>query len=336
MTSLTRFSLIVLLVAALGAGPVLTAFAQGDENPICNGLTAGDCELLESALDRTEAAAAFAMPYWTLNFTLVTEGETIAFEAGGSGAFAEIDGQPAIQLIVEGASISTPDGVASGNTELLILGEMLYLKIEDQWYGSPLDPEQIAPPGGMGDGPLGEAGTLPEIEGLGEALGAGALAFGEAITTTRGPDEDLLGMPVAPFVTTLDVPQMFVGLLALPALQDVLGGALGADGEMFDQLRPEDMLLLLPFIQEMFGESAFTLTQWVGLDDGAIHQVEINAVLDLDAGRLPLDTEDAPPLSASFYLLSGVDARDAVPGLAPPADYLPLSELDESGPLLDA
>lgn len=332
-----HLTLVLLVIAVMAFGPVLTAFAQGGDDPACGGLGVDDCQMVKDAAAMMDGVTAFTAPYYSIDLDLQIDDETVTFYAEGSLVLVETDGDtPNMHLVVDSASISTPDGGSSGVIEIIMLDGMVYIKTNDQWYGGEADVEA-----GMDNldelGPLGALGGMGDMSALDDM---GGLLDGIA-EITRSDDEDMNGQSMAVFTNRINIGQLIVALLTSPAFQDILGSAMGsalggdaADADapgLFDQLRPEDLQLFAPMIQMFLGDTSLSTAQWIGLDDGYIHKVTVDLVVDLDLGSIPIPLDvEVQVIYVTVNFMSEIADFNAAPDIAPPADYKPLDDLDNA------
>lgn len=331
-----RVSVFVLLAAALGVGSPLTVLAQDDTNPLCSGLSESDCQLMVDADKAMDGVASFSAPAWRISLTGEADGDTLAFSATGSARFDMTDERnPAAHMIIESASVTGPDGdTHSGGFEAIVKDKMLYLRVDGVWYGGELDMSKGGPHalGGVLDQLEAPEGTVPDLPDLSNLPDLDMSAF---LTTTRLPDETLMGQSVAVFNTRLDVPWMAASLIAMPFGQGLLGGALGEQMPMFEQLRPEDLPLIAPFMARLLGETGLDLGLWIGAEDGLYHQIALKGVLDFDPARTPFPI-DVGPVMGQFRFVTSIDEIGASFDITPPETYKPLKELHDSGEPVEA
>jgi len=164
MIRLTRFLTVLVVALALIAGPVLSAFAQ-DANPVCQGLSAADCELLRSAMKAQQRLTSISVPAWSINLYLTAEQESVFFEAHGSAAaslpaelaalrdafldiemvtpdtlrafLGQIDSATVqtilnnllLSLVVDGFELETPEESIAGSGALLFKDSAIYLNL---------------------------------------------------------------------------------------------------------------------------------------------------------------------------------------------------------------
>lgn len=179
MKFFTRFLTAFVVVLALIAGPVLSAFAQ-DVDPACQGLSAADCEILQSAMHAQQRLTSFSVPAWSASLYLTAEQETVFFEARGSAALAlpaeltalrdaflgvetitpdallafldQIDSATVgtilngllLSLVIDELELETPEESIAGSGALLFKDSAIYVSLpapsaENTWFGEPLE-----------------------------------------------------------------------------------------------------------------------------------------------------------------------------------------------------
>jgi hypothetical protein len=272
MSRLSRMSALVILVLLVALTPALTAFAQTGGDPICNGLTAADCAVLTGAGDAMDGVDSLSIPSWSLALALMIQGEGIDLQTSGSAPALDFAEPPTVHFIIENAVLTTPDGTESGGLEFITQDNMLFVKVDDEWYGGSAD-----------DQDLDDVGEMPDLGDL-EALGELDLNvdLSGAISTVRGADVEMMGQSMAVFTTSLDPGKALTALLMDPAIGGALGMALGEADLGMDELRPEDLQLVGALLGPMLSKSSISFEQWVGLDDSLIHKIVLNVVIDVD------------------------------------------------------
>ena len=323
---MSRKSLCVaMLVVVLSLGMALPAFAQGDDL-LCNGLDEADCALLMKAQAASEDLQVFSMPYWHINFNFETEDEAVAFDSFGSGAIAlteDMSDPVTVHLDIEDAMIDTSTETESGSAEFLLLDEMFYIRLDDVWYGGPMD---------MMDMETGDMGDMEDMEDMFGDMFEGMdiddpfsmIEFADTVLTTRLADDELHGQDMAVFETEIGIPELVAALLTSP----LTGAFLGEGGFEADGIEPEDVEMLSLMIAPMLGETSLTMQQWVGLDDNMLHKVNVDMVLDLN---LRLLAPEIGELAGEMSLSVEMDDFGVMPELTAPEEYEPLPEAEFEG-----
>jgi hypothetical protein len=318
----SRMFSVMVLVAVL-AMLALPVSAQGSDDPICNGLSAGDCEIITAASKAMDGVSSFATPEWSINFKFDSPEGPVMFESSGTGGGFAVDPDAAnpvdgltVHLNIAEATVSGPDGPQSGSMEIIIYEGMVYLKVDGEWYGGPLE-GNMTPPGA-----LPGQGEMPDLSDLGDLN----IDLTGVLTTERGPDTELLGQSMAVFTTTVDLPQLVTTLLTTPFTGALLG-ALGGTNLDMETPAPEELQFFGAMAAAQLENSSLTLEQWVGLDDGYIHHVAVDAVLALDLSTL---TPEAGMINGEFHFMSDLDAIGEPLDVQVPESYLPLDLLNAS------
>lgn len=336
MKVVKRLSLILCVLVVMVCG-ALPALAQGDDDPLCNGLSSADCKILTDATGKMGEAASFRVPAWSFSFEANLEGEQVSMKGLGS-AHMVLPSDPTqpledmlLHLVIENMTVVSPDGTERIGLQVLITEGMMYLQIDNQWYGGELssgdfgDLTEILPGGGL------FGGEVPTPDEIASAL---QTAVAGATTTTRGEDDEMMGQPVATFTTTIDITQLIIGALSIPEVTSLLGESMGEDLDM-STLKPEDLQMLGSMLGPFFKDSSITFGQWVGLEDGDIHAISLDVMILLDPlllgflapeGKLP--SVQSEPLKIEFHFKADVDDINETFEIAPPAEYLPLEGVE--------
>lgn len=381
MKLLTRFLTVFAVTLALIAGPVLSAFAQ-DVDPACQGLSAADCAILQSAMDAQRRLTSFSVPAWTTNFYLTAEQETVFFEARGSAAVAlpaeltalrdaflgvetvtpdtllafldQIDSATVqtilngllLSLVVDEFELETPEESMAGGGALLFKDSAVYLSLpapsaENTWFGEPLEitESDLAEL----DAALAQLRVALLDEEMDEAFdAAGALLtmqqdlaalVQQHVTTTRLPDDVLGDQPAAVFTTTFDLKDLLADPNLAPTLMTLLENLAEQSPDMGElELNQPQLQLVLVALNLMLTEGAFTSSQWVGLNDGYLHRVTFDAVLNFDLSLFGDEAEDVPagPVVFSASFAADLEDFDAVTPdqITTPATFYPTGEID--------
>lgn len=322
MKYLSRLMSILLVMAIVLGAPALTALAQ-DDNPLCEGLEAADCATLNSAAAAMADVSSFRIPAWSVTLVGSDGNENIDFAANGSGEVM-LPADPAtptegllIHLVIDSVTATTPDsGTKSGSAEVLILGDMIYVNQDGQWYGEQMTQEDIED----------LTGTF-SMDGGAASMDLGALGIDATgiISTMRGADGELEGQAMQSYVTTVDINALLMAVFSSPAFGALIGMGLGADsGEMgMDEMTPEDM--------PMLAGTTISFEQWVGADDNLIHRIALDAVLNFD---MTMFDPEAGSITGELHFMAELGEHGGTFTVEPPADYAPMEELEEAGGLL--
>ncbi len=313
-----RLLSVVVLVALL-AVPALTAYAQDGSDPLCQGLSEGDCALLIGSSAAMENVSSFTTPDWEIRLFISLPGEdgtpdVIDFSARGSTGGFDLspDAEIVLHLVIDEASITMDGETETGSAELIVTQDMAYILYEGEWYGDTLedadmDISQITE--------LGSAASMSSLDELGIDLTG-------VVTTTRDADADMMGQGMAVFVTNVDVGGLLISLLSSPMLGSLLGEELGGEGM---EMSPEDLQMIGMFLTPMLAGTSVASTSWVGLDDNYIHLLGLNVVLSFDLSML---APEIGKIDGEIGFLSGVSNFNAPLSVTVPESYRPGDELD--------
>lgn len=302
-------SLLVIVVVLVA--PTLTVLAQNGDNPICQGLSAADCQELLAAQSAMAMVTSVAMPSWEISFTLnvpaMEPGQApvaIDFAARGSGALSmDMAADVIINLVIDEATITDGAETQSGSAQLIITPTMGYILWEGQWYG-----------GEITDGDLPAADDLAmlgELTNLNESLAMMGLDLTGVINTTRAGDV---------FTSTVNITGLVMALLQSPMLGGMLGDMMGDDmgGMEMDQ---ETIGMLAMFLPALLGSSSLTTT--TGIAGGYQNMLGLDLVIDMDLSLFGLGA-----IQGNVHFMTTM-ADYNMPVMADiPAEYLPIEELD--------
>ncbi len=303
----------VLLALALAA----PALAQGGD-PLCAGLSDADCRLLQGAQAAMAGVSSFSTPSWTIDLNISDGTQQFSFNARGSGAFqfSPDASQLLLHLVIDEASLVTPNGSQTGAAEVILTQDMGYVFFNGEWYGGEITEEDL--------GGLGDVGNLSGLMGGGTAgLSAAGIDLTGVVTTTRGADEQVGGQPTAVFSTDINVAQLLVAVLSSP----LLGQALGAAGDDLGmgEMTPEDIQMMGMFLSPLLGQSKLTLGQWIGLSDNVLYKIALDVVIDVNLSAFDPET---PPLTGNISFVSEIGAINQPVSVSFPSSYRPIEELE--------
>jgi hypothetical protein len=312
---------LLVLITLLAISPALTALAQDGGNPLCNGLSEADCQILVDSEAAMAGLTSFSAPKLSLSFSLTSEGETQTFDATGSGQFT-MGGSPeetAIHLILDEIKTTGPDGDQSASAEIIVIGSMAYVYYNDEWYGGDASETDLSSltdlTGMMG----GAGGVTGELSGLGDPT--------KLMTTVRGDDVTLHDQQVAVFTTSIDIMELLSGLFTSPMAGELLG-QLGGDSmegmEGLSDMTPEQMGMIITMMAPMMEGTSITVTQGVGLDDNLEHLTQMDIVFNLDLSALSPDTK---PIALELHFMMEMADHNQTFEITAPENYKPMSEL---------
>ena len=309
------FSIAVLVT--LLATPFVS-FAQGD--PRCAGLSDADCQIVLQAADQMAGVTSFTMPAFEFYFELSApdsetgETQTVALSAEGNGAISFTSPEEAVvYLYLTSVDVET-DGESQtlNDIELILTPTMQYVKMKGEWYGG----EETTDFSSFDTGSM-DFNTL---------LGSLGVDLTGVVNTTRGDDAQLHGQAMATFTTSIDVGQLLNALLASPAV----GEALGMGGE--EAMSPEEMQMVGALLAPMLAGTSIDAEQWIGLDDGYVHDISLDLVLNLD---MTMFAPEAGVITGELNFDMEVNDFNAPVRVEIPTDYKPLDEMDTSLPSLE-
>ncbi|GAB4429544.1 MAG: hypothetical protein Kow00106_24470 [Anaerolineae bacterium] len=317
----------VLLIVVLALALAAPALAQGGD-PACTGLSDADCQLLLSAGEAMTGISSFSAPAWSLDLNFSDGTQQFSLNASGSGAFqfSADASQLLVHLVIDQASLVTPNGSQAGAAEIIMTQDMGYVYFNGEWYGGELTEEDL---GGLGD--ITDLGSLMgSTEGMGDLSAAGIDLTG-ALSTTRGADEEIGGQPSAVFTTNINVGQLLVAVLASPMVGEMLGAAGGDLG--MGEMTPEDMQMMGMFLTPLLGQSTVSVGQWVGLNDNMLHKIALDVVIDLNLSAFD---PEAAPITGNITFASEIGAFNEPVSVSFPDSYRPIEELQAQLEALNA
>ncbi len=310
----------VLSVLLLALALAVPALAQGGD-PLCNGLSDADCQLLLSVNSAMTGVSSFSTPAWAIDLTLTDGTQEFKFNASGSGAFQFSPGgsQLLVHLMIDQASLVSPEVSQAGSAEIIVTQDMAYIFYNGEWYGTEVTEEDLS---GLGDfsslgGMMGSAG------GIGGAAAAAGIDLTGVLTTARGADEQVGGQPTATFTTDVNVGQLLIALLSSP----MIGQALGMAGDELgmEQMTPEDIQMMGMFLTPLLGQTKLSVSQWVGLNDNLLHKLALNMIIDLQLGMFD---PEVPPITGNISFTTEIGAFNEPVSVSVPTSYRPIEELE--------
>jgi len=310
------------LVAALVLVVPGTALAQ-DSNPVCAGLTDADCQLLTGASAGMDGVRSFSIPSYSINFVLNSASGETTFNVSGSGHLMLPEGLETMEsaegllvhLVMDSASYSTPTDSSAGSGELLILNDMLYVKVNDEWYGGSLEESAEDAEDSM------SSSGLEDLDDLADQFADLGIDITGVVTSVRNPDGDAMGQPTASFTTTVDITALLMAVLQSPAVGEAMG--LGGTGE--DAMTPEDLQMVGAFLGPMFMGTAISFTQSIGTEDNLIHSVALDVVLNAD---LSMFAPEIGAVAGALNFAADLDDFNGTFEVPAPENYRPLEELE--------
>ncbi|MCZ7540123.1 MAG: hypothetical protein M5U29_09450 [Anaerolineae bacterium] len=314
----------IVLVALLALTLAAPVFAQGDD-PLCGGLSDADCQLLLGTTTAMAGLTSFTIPAWALDLNLSDSTEEYVLNANGSAGlqFTPDASEFLVHLIIEQASIVSPDLTQSLAAEIILTQNMGYVNYNGEWYGSEITEEDLAEMG------LGDLSSLSSIlggdtTGLNDVAGLAGIDLTGVVTTTRGADEQVGGQPTAVFTTDINIAQLVMALLSSPMLGEALG--MGGDELGLGEMTPEDIQMMGMFFTPLLSSTTLSIGQWVGTSDQMLHKIALNIVLNLDLSMLD---PEIGAITGNISFMSEIGAFNQPLSVTFPQSYRPIEELEE-------
>lgn len=304
----------VLVIVVLVLSMPMVAFAQ---DPLCEGLSEADCDMMLSALDTVATVESFTVPAWEFTLKFDSGEEVTELSAAGSAGFVIADDiANSVVYIKLDSLVMVPDDPSLPETaELLVVDGFGYVNYDGEWYGEELSESDLADVDEM----LGMVESSGSITGMDESLG---LDLTGVVTTTREADDEMHGQSVAVYSMEVDLMTLLVNALSSP----MVGEALGMGDMGMEEMSPEELSMMAMMFAPILGESGIGAGLVVGEDDGYIHGVELWVDLDID---LSMMGADSPPITGEIYFSAEVTDVDAGFSVDPPASYGSMDELED-------
>jgi hypothetical protein len=316
MKHIARFLLILVVVTV----PVLSVFAQGTTQPLCNGLSDADCKILTDAQAAMASAQSFTIPAWSIAFNMVSGTDTIDLSANGTGAIA-LPADPTdpaaglvLDLVMEQVTMTDTSGTQTLSMEFMIVDKKEYVNANGVWFGGDIPQSDLDTVTSLVSSLRPESGAAPAVD------------LGTSVTTTRGADAD----GAAVFTSQLDVVGLLTAVLSSPLLGEALnaassqGGAVGTD---LSGITPEQLQMMGALFGPMLTGTTISFETKVGLDDGFVHSFALDANLVMD---MTMFSPDAGKITGEAHFAVELADFNAPVEVTPPANFKPLSELDTS------
>ena len=313
MKYVVRMLSVVVLVTLL-ATPFVS-FAQGD--PRCAGLSEADCQIVLQAAEKMMGVTSVTIPSFEFSFELnvpdsaTGEIQSMAVSGDGNGAVSVTSPDDAVVYLYLSSLYVEAQGESQSfnDVELILTPTMQYVKVKGEWYGG----EETTDFSGFDTGSMDFNAVMNEL----------GIDLTGVMNTTRGDDAQLHGQAMATFVSTIDVGQLLTALLASPAV----GEALGMAGEGEGAMSPEEMQMIGALFVPMLAGTTVETEQWIGLEDGYVHDVSMDVVLNLDMSMFEMGT-----MTGELHFDVELDGFNAPVSVEFPTDYKPLEEMDSSLP----
>lgn len=311
MKKLVRVVIIVMLVAF--AVTPLTAGAQGGTNPLCQGLSQADCDVLVGAQAAMAGVTAFSTPEWSISLMLSLPNaetgatETVNFAARGSGGGFDLTPGAAVlvHLKIDEATISDGTTSQSGSAEVILTPTMGYILFNGEWYGGAIE---------EGDLPVSDLAAITQVGDLGTALGSLGIDLTNVLSTTRTDEGG-----AAVFTTTVNLGTLITTALGSPMVGALAGEALGGGTEMSAQ----DLAMVGMFLTPLLANTS--LSSYLAVSGGMISEVGLDLVLDID---LSMFAPEVGRIQGEVHFMSGVADYGTTLNPTIPSSYKPIEELE--------
>lgn len=252
--------------------------------------------------------------------------------------------QLGLELVIDDALLDVPGQRMSGSADVIYKDMGLYVRLDapngdDVWFGEQLeitDEMMTELDAGLDEMLTGlQTAELEEMTGMIDDLAALMMPLVERVnahvSTTRNADSELFGQNVVSFTTTFDLnsfitdpelPAAIMTFLQDPALAELSGEELGAE---INEAQIQFALMALGMV---VGDTTFSATTWIGVDDMLPHKYALDMGFDLDlsllgdpemqrvTGRLAFDVEidainsttmDTVSVPTDYYSLDMLD-----------------------------
>lgn len=314
MKVLFRLATFAVVAALMVISPAFPALAQGDGNPLCNGLEAADCEVLTNSAANLEGLTSFRAPSYAISFDADIEGDQMAFSAAGNAAFMlpadPMNPTEGLMVYLQIDNAMANDGTQSqeGSATVLVKDGMAYVNYNDQWYGDSLDEADL------------EGLDISQLSSASE-IGLGDIDLTNVLLTARGDDAELMGQSMMTYVTNVDIVQLITVVLGSPAVGQALAGQdMGMEG-----MTPEDLQMIGMMLAPLLQGTSITLEQWIGADDGLVHKVALNADITFD---MSMFDPEAAPMALNLSFEAEIADYNGTFEYEAPAEYAPMDELN--------
>jgi hypothetical protein len=338
MKQLKRFLPVLIVIALLAFGPVLAAFAQSTD-PLCNGLSDSDCQILTNSQNAMGGVTSLTLPSLSISFMVDAQGTNVQVDASGSGAFevASDGSKVAIDLKIDQATVTSNGKTQSiSGAEIIVDNDMLYVLYNGQWYGEQLSASDLSSLGlggtagglasGLGalTGQMGQPGGLS----LGNMAQSSGIDLTGVVTTARGADGQASGKNVATFTTTVDFTKLLAALLGSPMIGQLAGSAMGgtSGGTEATPMTPQELQMIAGMLGPMFTGTTISLEQQISPDDGYIYGLKLDVVLNMDATMFSPDTGK---VAAELHVAAGMDKYNEPVTVSPPSSYGTMDQLNQ-------
>ncbi len=273
------------------------------------------------------------------------EGVIAFYESLDAESLLEMLQELGLELAITEARLQTPDQTLSGSAEVVFKDGTLYVRLESPagesvWFGETLDiTDAMVQELQATFDEMAAALQSPEMEDLldqASSLSAAMMPLAELanahVTTVREADAELSGQPVAVFTSTFDLsgfltdpelPGAIVTLLNDPALAAL------SEQEMGIAINEAQVQFMLMAAGMIAGDTTFSSTVWVGLDDRLPRRLALDVTLDFDLSLL--GDPEIPGLTGglSFAVDMNQINSTTMDDVSVPSTYEPLERTSE-------
>jgi hypothetical protein len=216
-----------------------------------------------------------------------------------------------IHATLTGGTINT-DGAEQSleDVEFIVVGGTGYTYADGAWTYEELDQNTLL---GLGmllglTGPTGVGFDLFNAPGI--------------FTVTADPDADVNGERMHVQTLTLDLEALLTDAEALTALLDASAEGTAELGlDMSELGNPADIAMIAMMLLPAFEGSEFSLTIYIGADDGYIHRIEESYIFMMDTGAIPFaDDADAARMAMTYSLVGTITAHNEPLMITAPED----------------
>jgi hypothetical protein len=206
-----------------------------------------------------------------------------------------------VHATLTGGTINT-DGAEESleDFEFVVVGNTSYTYADGEWTYEELDQDMLF---GLGmllglTGPTGVGFDLFNTPGV--------------FAVTEEPEADIDGQRMHVQTLTLDLEALLSDTEALTALLDASAEGTAELGlDMSELGDPADIAMIAVMLLPAFEGSEFTMTIYIGADDGYIHRLEESYVLKMDTGAIPFSDEgDATRMEMTYSLVGTITAHN--------------------------
>ncbi len=264
------------------------------------GLSEEDAALLSGAIQNTVFQDSYTFEFvFSLNANV--DGQAVNTTINGSGIViggASLETQ--FQLAVDGEA-ETPDGTVPLVAEIRVIDNVLYLNAvnpdtgeESGWLGDTLDNIGASMGAAFSSGFSAEAGISPEALMGGGMMDQALDQFGDFdptvfLSVERGGSESVGGVDTTRFTYNFDIAE----LASSDQIAGLLFGAMAGAGQMPEMPSESQMAMLAPMLSQLFGETSFTIDQYIDEAESLVRRTVITFNMNLDPSMMGATGEPA-------------------------------------------